>query len=301
MVMKSDFSLARLRHVVFLASLLAVAAIVAARHSAISRTRAALEEALAHVADVDKKIVAAELALNAEHQTAKEHIVATSQALAQLADKETELSKVDPDSAWSSPPDEWPEWNEKSPFVWLRKEMLSKLPVEPFTKDAELPVAVANVLALDKDAHQALNADLRRIINDYHEFEMGFVQRIDNPLPGIAGDGPSATVRVNPLPEEISRFKQEFVQTLTGAVGEQRADLLLQAGEGWLDSQFGQSGGEPKTISVVRHPDGTYSMAMRHGSSWFSTSGFSNLDAYIPKHLLSFFSDVMNGAGSGDP
>jgi hypothetical protein len=286
------------RHIVFLLALLIAATVFLVRQQKFMRTRHTVADTQERVARLQERVASAELAANAERQQSAEQKASKSRLLAEIAAAEQELAKIDPDSMWATPPENGHEWNEKSPYVWLRKSMLSRLPVQPFNDQAELRGEVAAVLALDGTTQQTLNASLRQLAEEYHALETTHAERIDEPLPGITDDGPQVTVRVNPLPDDGSRFKKEFEDALTEALGGQRAGLLLQAAEGWLDSQFSQGGSEPKIISVVRHADGTYNVSVKSGYSWFSTAGFRELDQYVPKHLLPLFSDVIEPARS---
>jgi hypothetical protein len=109
------------------------------------------------------------------------------------------------------------------------------------------------------------------------------------------------TVRVKPFPRQGEQLKQQFAEALRAGLGQQRAELVLQSASGWLDSQFSISGSEPKTISVVHHPDGTYSISTRAGNSWFSTGGFRQLDDYVPEHLIPLFTDALADSLVGRP
>ena len=212
------------------------------------------------------------------------------QKQAALAKAEQELARVAPETRWASPPANVPEWDDSSPYVWLNKSMLAILPGGPFTDRADLRDDVAATLVLDATAKQALNEKLSGLLAEYHALEAAHAERIDEPLPGIANDGPQVTVRVTPFPEEGERVKQQFKEAVLEVLGQQRAGLVLENAAGWLDSQFAASGSEPKTISVVRHLDGTYNLSVHTANSWFSTGGFSNLSDHVQDYLLPFFS-----------
>jgi len=127
-------------------------------------------------------------------------------------------------------------------------------------------------------------------------------ERVEEHLPGIGDDGPKVTVRFNPLPEEGVLFKEQFDTALRDELGEQRANLLTQLAEGWFNDQFNRFGTEPKTISVSRHPNGTYGFAVKTGDGLGSSDGLPRIDNYlIPPHLRPLFSDVLNPSDSADP
>ena len=94
-------------------------------------------------------------------------------------------------------------------------------------------------------------------------------------------------------------LKREFEETLRSFLGQQRAELVLKRAAGWLESQFAVAGTEPKTISVGRHPNGTYNLSIQTGNSWFSTGGFGELNQYLPEYLLPLFSDGLNQPQDG--
>jgi len=210
-----------------------------------------------------------------------------------LVKAEQELARVDPDARWANPPANGPEWDDRSPYVWVNKKTFPMLPGSPFTDNAELRDETAATLALDPSTAKALNGKLAGLVAQYRALEAAHAERVDEPLPGIGNDGPQVTVRVTPFPEEGARLKEQFEETLREALGPSRAELILAGAMGWLDSQFDVSGSEPKILSVVRHPDGTYNLSIRTGNSWFSTGGFKRLGDHVPDSLLPLFADVL--------
>jgi hypothetical protein len=281
------------KHLVFLLSVVAGVAFMSLRQQALARAHLALAALQQQAAQVEAQRVAAEAALDTARQESLEQKSSRTRLSTSIARAEQELARINPDSLWAMPPENLPEWNDQSPYVWLRKATLTTLPIQPFSDEAELSSEVAGVLTLDAAARQELNAKLRRIADEYHRLEAAHAERIDQPLPDIVPDGPAVTVRVNPLPEDAARSRQEFEAALTDVLGTQRADLLIQGAARWIDSQFGQPDSQPRTISVVRHPNGTYNLSERTGSSWFSTGGPSVLDHHVPPHLRPLFSDVL--------
>ena len=203
------------------------------------------------------------------------------------------------------PPPALPEWNAGSPYVWLRKEFLPKLRVRPlsaFGDDGELGGDVATVLAATDNQQRALSSTLPRLLAEYHALEAAKAERVEEHLPGIGDDGSKVTVRFNPLPEEGAWFKEQFDAALRNELGEQRANLLTQLAEGWFNDQFNRFGTEPKTISVSRHPNGTYGFAVKTGDGLGSSDGLLRIDNYlIPPHLRPLFSDVLSPTDSADP
>ena len=105
------------------------------------------------------------------------------------------------------------------------------------------------------------------------------------------------TIRVRPLPQEGLRVKQEFATALRDALGEQRAALLMQSGEPWMEEQFGGSGAEPtKIISVIRHPGGSCNISVKSGYSRMSVGGPEpKVRDHIPPHLRHLFGGFWHG------
>ena len=145
---------------------------------------------------------------------------------------------------------------------------------------------------------RALNSRLPRLLAEYRAFEVARAERMVEPLSGTEADVATVTVRINPIPDEGARLKEEFEAALRNELGEQRAGLLMRLSTGWLSSQFNRFGAEPRTISVTRHPNGTYDIRTRsaNGSSFVGPT-LKIHDDYIPPHLLPLFSDVL---GKGD-
>src|SRR5437763_353838 len=79
-------------------------------------------------------------------------------------------------------------------------------------------------------------------LHEHRAMQVPHSDRTDEHLRGIAGDGTKMTIRINPMPEEGARLKQEFEAALRNELGEQRADLVMKLSEGWLDSQFSRFG-----------------------------------------------------------
>jgi len=285
---------------ILLVLLAALALWIPQRHR-LAQVRLALAEAEARRARLDGRIAAATAALESTRRQLHEQYVNHAATVAATAKVEQELARVDPGSQWVVPPSASPDWNAGSPYVWLRKEILPYLAVKVFTDDGELRPEVASVLTANAQQQRALNTAPPRLLAEYRALEVANAERTDEHLPGIAGEGPKMTIRINPMPEEGARLKQEFEAALRNELGEQRADLLMKLSEGWLDSQFSRFGQVPKTISVIRHPDGTFNVSIQSGHSSTSVGGVPGIENHIPPHLLPLFSDVLNPADVANP
>jgi hypothetical protein len=261
----------------------------------LSKTRAAVAEARNQLNALDEQIAQAQDALEAERLASQIQRTERGRIVMDLAKAKRDLEKSDPDSRWINPPLDSPEWNPESPYVWLRKEMMARLPVSPFAENGELQREIAYVMTIDAATQRKLNGQLKRILDEYRTLEAAKAERLEEHLPGISGeDGDKLTVRVQPLPEEGARLKLRFESALIEALGEQRTGLLLQTGDHWIDSNFAQFGSEPKTISVLRKPNGTYNVSIGTGGrSWMNTGGPpADIARYhIPPNLRPMFAE----------
>lgn len=224
-------------------------------------------------------------------------------AVADVARAERAFATADPESRWAEPPATTPDWNAESPFVWIRKEMVPKFGVSIFNNSGGLLPEAASVLAVDGSTLRSMNSQLEQLMTDYHALEVARAKLIDKPLPGTQGEGTKVTVEISPMPEEGGRFKTQFEAVLNAELGFQRASLVQQTAEGWLDQQFSGFGSEAKTISVLRDSRGNLNVSIHSGQSWFSTgvpTGRSELiEHYIPPHLLPLFKEVLTPSDAG--
>ena len=164
----------------------------------------------------------------------------------------------------------------------------------------------AAVFAVDATALRALNTQLNQIVGEYHALEAASAKPTAEHLSGAPRDGKTVTIQVPPLPEEGARFKAQFEAALNVQLGSQRADILLQTAEGWMDEQFSRFGNEPKIISLSRLSNGGYNVSIKSGGGWFSCGvpkDYPNLiQTYIPPHLLPLFRDALTAPDTGaDP
>ncbi|MDB6017250.1 MAG: hypothetical protein JWR19_1739 [Pedosphaera sp.] len=292
--MKTNASLLPRKTILIALVLLAALGVGIPQQMKLNQELRALAEARGERIDLDARVAAATAALAGVREELRAEKGSRKQVMGAVAEAEQAMVKVSPESRWAVAPANLPDWNAESPYVWLRKEMLPKLPVEVFTKNGELQPEVAMVLAASGSQQGALNAKLTRLLGDFHELQVAKAQRIDEHPPGIAGEeGIKVTVRVEPLREEGGRLKQEFEAALSDELGAQRADMLTQTAESWLDSQFSQFGMEPMIISMIRHPDGSLNVSIKSGGSSMFTSGRRSIEQNIPAHLLPMFAEVL--------
>ena len=274
------------------------------RQRAWKETRQQLAAARAFHAELEGRLAEARATLAASRQALTQQQAGLDETLAALAQAERALVRVDPESQWSAPPGTWPAWTPASPYVWVRKEMLPQLGLgeDVFTSAGTLRAEAAAVLAVSDEQQACLNATLPGLLAEYHALEVANAERLDQPLPGIEGEGPQVTIRVRPLPEEGARLEAQFIASLQEQLGDQRTDLVRQVAGGWLDSAFSGLSAEPRIISVIRHPNGSYNLSTRTGSGWLSVGVTSptSLMAYLPAYLTPLFEDVL-GSGVAAP
>lgn len=263
------------------------------RHAAIRETRSFLANGKIQLgrqrersATLKKEID--QLALEIRGETA-----ARSAAQARAASQFAELAKVDPSAAWAEPPPYLPNWEEPSPFVWVSKDTLQKLPLPAFNRDGALDGSLASILMLDTATHQAVNHKLRSLVTSFHQLEADRATPSTNHLPGIE-NGEKITILVPPLEDqERTKFERDFRGTLLESLGDQRSEITLKLGERWLADKISQFGKGEKRISVVRHPNGDYNLSIQTPGSWISFGGRIDLPSEIPAHLLHHFAELL--------
>lgn len=261
------------------------------RQQSICQARQSLAQTRLREAELQTRLAAAEAELEGLQRRLQTQREARQQAQAEVLQREQALMVQNPEARWSLPPATLPEWNPESPYVWLPKSFLAHLPITLFTDLGELRRDIAGVLCLDSAAQSRLNARLTQVLADYHDLELRHAERTEDHLPG--GEGQKLSFRINPLGDEASGLKQQFESALRETLGQQRADLLLERTGGWFDSSRNQIATEPKTITVVRHADGTYNLALKCGNSWTSHGGRLKLEYLIPAHLLPLFQEII--------
>jgi hypothetical protein len=272
------------------------------RQRKFQESRQGLFDAQMQLAALSNRIASAAETLESAQRDLNTETSSRTRLVAEVAKAERALALVAPETRWAVPPASLPEWNPESPYIWLRKEMVPRFPVSPFTEDGALQPEVSYVFTLDPALQKTLNEKLKQILAEYRTLEAAKAERSDEHLPGIAGQpGPKITIRVKPLPEEGARIKQQFEAALVQGLGEQRAKMLSELGDSWLDSQFAQFGADTKIISAIRNPGGSYNVSVKTGRSWFSTGGpLAAVTVHIPPHLRPLFAEVLAPDNSTD-
>jgi hypothetical protein len=111
-------------------------------------------------------------------------------------------------------------------------------------------------------------------------------------------DGEKLAIEVVPQPKENGRYQEAFTAAIRENLGPERSELIISIAGQWLTSEFNLSDGNPTTIGVVRHADGSYKISTRTGGSFLQLDGARTLVDYIPAHLLPFFQKLDNGVTS---
>lgn len=204
------------------------------------------------------------------------------------------------DPRWLSPPSTLPDWNPESPYVWLSKELLPRLPVQPLGRDGALDPQMAEMLAVEPGRLAALNRTLTRLVAEFRTQEAAHARISEEHLPGIASaEGEKRTIVVEPLPEISADLRGQFEAALHRELGPQRAALLLETATGWMQDQLGWTDDtpgvpppQPRTFSAARRPDGSFQITIRSGHGWMSISGPNTLSDNIPPHLRHLFTEL---------
>lgn len=208
------------------------------------------------------------------------------------------IEKKFPDGRWATQPENLPQWNPDSPYIWIRKDIMKRLPGPAFTAAGELDGRLEPIVTLEPAQLRQLNAELRQCLEAFRAAEASNVKTTDDHLSGVGGqDGEKVTIEVTLSREAGARAKSEFEDIVRRYLGAQRADIVLTVSANWIDSEFAQSNEQAKTITLVRKRNGGYDIAIRSGGSWLST-GFpkerrDSLKYYVPPHLIPFFSELL--------
>jgi hypothetical protein len=263
------------------------------RQPGIAEVRREIDAAQSELGLLHERHAAAAEALATAKQDLSEEQTARAAAVATLNLELKELAKVDPETRWSASPILLPEWNPESPYVWIRKEMVPRIAASPFGEDGSLGPEAAHVLVIDAPVMRELNRRLKQAISDYRDVEATEARLSEEHLPGIANSpGDKITATIKPPPEQGARYRLEVETALRELIGEQRASMVMALGANWLSGQFSNSGTEPKTISVIRRPGGSYTISIKSGGNWFSTGGsWKNIEPHIPPAARPLFAD----------
>ena len=242
------------------------------------------------LSNLDLQISEQESALNAARLRTEELKRLRREASASVQKATSALAKSDPEARWALPPSEPPQWDAVSPYIWLPKDFLSRLRIPIFSQTGRLSDAAAATFAIDPASRKTLDDRITQQVDDYRATEVANAERL-NPAPvDLATNTQAMTLRIEPMPEAANQFKAQVGQTLRETLGSQRADLMMQSAQDWLDN-FGTN---QKTFSVAHRTGGGFSIKIEEGESGGLSTEIpgddpQSLGQYIPGNLLPLF------------
>jgi len=195
-----------------------------------------------------------------------------------------------PPDIWSEAPSELPQWNPHSPYIWLDKEWLPRLPLRTISKKGELTRETAEILAINETQRQRLNQKLTGIVTESRALAQSVAERCDEEIPAAGAlDERRVTIKIQMPMEAAEELKNRYESTLRDELGEERGNLIRDSvwASNWFQTEFGS---KPEYISVVRRSNGTYNIAFKERGS--SMGGVTRLDDYIPEQFLPLFDAV---------
>ncbi len=227
------------------------------------------------------------------------------QTAAALAKPRTEAAKSNP--VHEIPPTEEelvsaPRWDPGSPYVWVPKSVLAEIPANPFTDSGGFSAGITTTLAISAEQERRLNQALSRALKAATDAEARSAVLVDTHPEEIAsGPGEKITLRVEGSLDASLQARSEVERTLEAELGQGRAALIEHWGKDWMDRRFGTTESEPKTYSVSRAPDGTYSLRIQTGTSAMSVGGTDHFIDYIPVHLRDWFTPLLTPVAGNLP
>ena len=213
--------------------------------------------------------------------------------LAIAADSSLEAGSRNRSAQWTRPPEQWPDWNAASPYVWLPKGTLNRIQAPVWGEKDELRDEVVALLSIQPDARDAIDATARRIMAEWHSAEAAGATLSPDHLPNLGGKGEAVTVQVHSQPELAARLRRELHAVLEQQLGEQRAGLFEHFAEWRLDAEFGPEKNPPTgpKIYSVRREGKLYCIATRGWSGSMGTVG--DWRKNIPAHLHPIFAEAL--------
>ena len=195
---------------------------------------------------------------------------------------------------WNAPPVNWPAWQAESPYVWIHKNDLLALPISTgeIDRTGALSDDLRQVLALEPEAMDRLNARLRGVVDRLHAAETARARWVDNAPDSNTGlFSRQRTLKLDPDPALAAALRSEYLGILDQELGAERSKLSQGVAGNWLTQTFESLEGESKTISVSWLPDGAEQVVVRSASTYQSASGPGMMANFVPAHLQRFFKD----------
>jgi len=275
-------------------------ALWASRQAAVNRARQALTDELAERAALDERVAIARRAIDSARGEVAEQRSRRGAQMAAASRLRKELANATPESQWAEPPSDWPRWESASPYVWLRKGMLTKLPLARFNNDGGLSEEAAKVLDLTPTQVSSLNASLQQILATFRASQFARIEKENGPPDSPSGDR-TLTVKVPALPQDGAGFEQQFETALRNELGAERAEILIKANTNWLESQFDQGNASASTWSLTLHTNGlaTLDTSDGRGGSGSNSGSQGSIQKSIPPYLIPSFGDLLQSSAYG--
>lgn len=263
------------------------------QHSRVTRSRADLTKTAAGISALENESSRLRDEINTLHEELRRENFMAEIARAGESKAKVELAAVNPDSQWAEPPEALPEWNPGSPFVWVAKEVLRQIPMEPFLKNGALNPGVAEVLGTRPETRKELNQFMAAELERFRNLELTNVYSSTNHLPGVSHiEGAKMTIELRPPAEAGAKLNERLTAMLVSKLGPQRAGILMEQGKRWFAENVSSFAPEPKLISVGWRPNNGYSLTIKGPGMWKSFGGLSDLQGHVPDHLLPYFADL---------
>jgi len=197
-----------------------------------------------------------------------------------------------PGAPWITPPDTLPDWNPASPYIWLSKEALAKLPIQPFDHQGKLDDNLAEILGVEPGLAEVLNSKCGEILQrrDALETELAVAS-----FPGPSTKRMRLEVQ---FPADVAaELQTAFEETFRQHLGTRRAELILELGRSWIDEQFSPT----KSVTVTLLPGDKYEIISSGRDIHRSWGGVHSLEGLIPPHFETrfnaHFDSVKRGRG----
>ena len=267
------------------------------QHSRVTRSQAEVAKMMAEVSALEDESNAWRDEIRTLHEELRREQLALSETRIREAKAKAEIARLSPDARWTEPPETSPEWSPESPFVWVSKELLTQLPMEPFSENGELSPGVAEVLGIDNQSRKDLAELMAGQLARFREAELDNVYLSTNHLPGVSHiEGKKMTIELRPPADVGAQFQHELTTALTTKLGAQRAGIIMAQGKAWFAKNVSLFAAEPKVISVGWRPANGYSLTIKGPGMWKSIGGISDLKGHVPGHLLPYFGELAETA-----
>lgn len=258
----------------------------------------ALAEARVALAALQNRIDSDQAALAEARLEQKRQNQARSRLAADAAGARRQLALADPASQWARPPAALPDWNPKSPYIWVRKDLLASLHPPALNWQGALSRDAADILGLSEEDRVKLNQQVQGALDNFRSLQNSNAV-VTNTLPdGGAGDGPVVTITIPALVEEGEALQTQLTQILEQNLGRERAAVLTNAAADWLEGFALQ---EPDVFSVMQNPNGTYRVSSKSANDSYTYDGISARGAYnhIPQNFAPVFTGILPPPADG--